>query len=109
MRIRTGAGIGNHLMIIITMTFNQIMIIIGMIGKVIIGVMMILMDGGVNGKINKKIMMEILIGGMMMDGEMTNKKKIKNQRRLQLRPQSQIQLLLQIHEQSLLTLTQLFK
>lgn len=85
------------------------MIIIGTIGRVIIGVMMILMDGGVNGKINKKIMMEILIGGMMMDGEMTNKKKIKNQRRLQLRPQSQIQLLLQIHAQSLLTLTQLFK
>lgn len=62
---------------------------------------MILMDGGVNGKINKKIMMIILIGGMMMDGEVTNKRKIKSQRRLQLRPQ--------IHAPSLLTLTQLFK
>lgn len=68
--IQTGDGIGHHGIAIIIMTFHQIMIIIGMIGKVIIGVLMIVMVGGVIGMKSKKEMKIIKTGGMMMDGVM---------------------------------------
>lgn len=70
MTIQTGDGIGNQWITIIIMTFHQIMIIIGMIGKVIIGVLMIVMAGGVIGMKRRKEMRIIKIGGMMMGGEM---------------------------------------
>lgn len=75
--ILTGDGIGHHGITIITMIIHQIMIIIGMIGKVIIGLLMIVMDGGVIGMKKKKVIKVIKIGGMMMDGEMKGFKMIK--------------------------------
>ena len=75
--IQIGDGIGHHGITIIIMIFHQIMIIIGMIGKVIIGVLMIVMDGGVIGMKNKKVIKIIKIGGMMMDGEMKGFKMIR--------------------------------
>lgn len=77
MMILTGDGIGHHGITIIIMIFHQIMIIIGMIGKVIIGVLMIVMDGGVIGMNSKKVIKVIKIGGMMMDGEMKGFKMIR--------------------------------
>ena len=75
--ILTGDGIGHHGITIIIMIFHQIMIIIGMIGKVIIGLLMIVMDGGAIGMNNKKVIKIIKIGGMMMDGEIKGFKMIK--------------------------------
>lgn len=70
MTIQTGDGIGHQWIAIIIMTFHQIMIIIGMIGKVIIGVLMIVMVGGVIGMKRRKETRIIKIGGMMMGGGM---------------------------------------
>jgi len=63
-------GIGNLLIPIIIMIFHQIIVIIGTIGKVIIGLLMIAMTGGANGMNKNKNIMEIQIGGTMMGGDM---------------------------------------